>query len=169
MLTTLITPFGRYAFCRLPFGISSTPEMFQRKMSAVIMDDILTHGRNIEEHDARLDAVIRIIYDSGLNPTQENGRQFVLDEFRKFAKSWCFIQQTTNPYSPQDNGMAERAVQTAKRLLDLDVPEIDLLNHHASSHSAISVSCAVALMSRQLATRLPIVTMSPPRCGHPQF
>ena len=31
-----------------------------------IMDDILVHGRNIEEHDARLDAVIRIINDSGL-------------------------------------------------------------------------------------------------------
>ena len=31
-----------------------------------IMDDILVHGRNIEGHDARLDAVIRIINDSGL-------------------------------------------------------------------------------------------------------
>ena len=34
----------------------------------------------------------------------DNGRQFVSDEFSKFAKSWCFIQQTTNPYSPQENG-----------------------------------------------------------------
>ena len=87
----------------------------------------------------------------------DNGRQFVSDEFRKFAKSWCFIQQTTNPYSPQENGMAERDVQTAKRLLDLDDPEIGLLNYHASPHSAINVSPAVALMGRQLATRLPVV------------
>ena len=58
----------------------------------------------------------------------DNGRQFVSDEFRKFAKSCCFAQHTTNPYSPQENGMAERAVQTAKRLLDLDEPEIGLLN-----------------------------------------
>ncbi|KAI0226278.1 hypothetical protein LSAT2_023096 [Lamellibrachia satsuma] len=81
LLTTFITPFGRYAFCRLPFGISSAPEIFQRKMSAlldgmngvkVIMDDILVHGRSIEEHDARLDSVIRIINDSGLKLTQEN-------------------------------------------------------------------------------------------------
>ena len=36
----------------------------------VIMDDILVHGRNREEHDARLNAVLRIINDSGvkLNP-----------------------------------------------------------------------------------------------------
>ena len=87
----------------------------------------------------------------------DNGRQFVSDEFRKFAKSWCFVQHTTNPYYPQVNVMAERAVQTAQRLLDLDEPEIGLLNYHASPHSAIGVSPAVALMGRQLATRLPIV------------
>ncbi|XP_031350604.1 uncharacterized protein K02A2.6-like [Photinus pyralis] len=28
---TFGTPFGRYQFCRLPFGISSAPEVFQRK------------------------------------------------------------------------------------------------------------------------------------------
>ena len=31
LMTTFITPFGRYAFRRLPFGISSAPEIFQRK------------------------------------------------------------------------------------------------------------------------------------------
>ena len=36
LLTTFITPFGRYAFCRLPFGISSAPEIFQRKMSTLL-------------------------------------------------------------------------------------------------------------------------------------
>ena len=75
----------------------------------------------------------------------------------KFAKSRCFAQHTTNPHSPQKNGMAERAVQTAKSLVDLDEPEIGLLNYHASPHSAIAVSPAVALMGRQLATRLPVV------------
>ena len=53
--------------------------------------------------------------------------------------------------------MAERAVQTAKRLLDLDEPEIGLLNYHASPHIAIGVSPAVTAMGRQLATRLPVV------------
>ena len=55
LLTTFITPFGHYAFCRLLFGISSVPDIFQRKMSILlkgldgvemIMDDILVHGRN---------------------------------------------------------------------------------------------------------------------------
>ena len=77
LLTTFITPFGRCAFCRLPFGISSAPEIFQRKMSTllegmdgveVIMDDILVHDRNREEHDTRRNAVLRIINDSTWSP-----------------------------------------------------------------------------------------------------
>ncbi len=34
--TTFITPFGRFVFNRLPFGIASAPEHFQRHMSMVI-------------------------------------------------------------------------------------------------------------------------------------
>ena len=35
-LTTFISPFGRFAFTKLPFGISSAPEVFQRRMSTVL-------------------------------------------------------------------------------------------------------------------------------------
>ena len=81
LMTTFITPLGRYAFRRLPFGISPAPEIFQRKMSSlleglsgveVIMDDILVHGRDLVEHDACLTAAIRRIDASGLklNPNK---------------------------------------------------------------------------------------------------
>lgn len=62
-LTTFITPFGRYAFKRLPFGITSAPEIFQRKMTetlnglvgvAIFMDDVLVYGDTPEQHDQRL-------------------------------------------------------------------------------------------------------------------
>lgn len=74
-LTTFITPMGRFCFRRLPFGITSAPEIFQRLMSSllkgldgtvVVMDDILVFGSNQEEHDHRLDAVLRTIKASGL-------------------------------------------------------------------------------------------------------
>ena len=35
-LTTFHTPFGRYRWNRVPFGISSAPEVFQRKMHELI-------------------------------------------------------------------------------------------------------------------------------------
>ena len=35
-LTTFITPFGRFQFERLPFGISSAPEFYQKRMSETL-------------------------------------------------------------------------------------------------------------------------------------
>ena len=58
-LTTFITPFERY---KLPFGISSAPELFQRRMSRILdgvvclIDDVLVFGKS-QEHNARLLAV----------------------------------------------------------------------------------------------------------------
>ena len=36
LLTLFITSFGRYAFCRLVFRISSAHEIFQHKMSTLL-------------------------------------------------------------------------------------------------------------------------------------
>ena len=58
-LTTFITPFGWYKFNQLPFGISSAPEYFQKKVSKILcdtegvvglIDDLLVYGRTKEEH-----------------------------------------------------------------------------------------------------------------------
>ena len=77
---------GRYCFRRVPFRITSAPDIFQRKMTEllhgqkgieVIIDDILIYGRDREEHDKRLDAVLRRIHESGL---KLNGEKC---EFRK--------------------------------------------------------------------------------------
>ncbi|XP_064469866.1 uncharacterized protein K02A2.6-like [Ornithodoros turicata] len=66
-LTTFITPLGRYQFLRLPFGIATAPEFFQREMLRILqglegtvchMDDVLIFGRNEDEHDKRLHAVL---------------------------------------------------------------------------------------------------------------
>ncbi|CAL9705828.1 unnamed protein product [Knipowitschia caucasica] len=74
-LTTFITPMGRFCFKRLPFGITSAPEIFQRQMSellkghdgvVVVMDDILVFGTTKEQHDRHLSAVLRTIRESGL-------------------------------------------------------------------------------------------------------
>ena len=35
-LTTFISPFGRFCFNRLPFGITSAPEHFQKRMSSIL-------------------------------------------------------------------------------------------------------------------------------------
>lgn len=63
-LTAFWTPFGRYRYLRMPFGISSAPEEFQRRMHvicqdlpgvAVIADDILVYGCGSTEEEYRKD------------------------------------------------------------------------------------------------------------------
>ena len=80
LLTTFITPFGRFCFNRLPFGISSAPELFQRRMSNLLtgmegtvclMDDILIYGSSQEEHDARLCKVLEKLRKSGVTLNRE--------------------------------------------------------------------------------------------------
>ena len=75
LLTTFIIPFGRSCFNRLPFGITSAPEHFQRRMADVLcdlegavclMDDILVHGKSQEEHDRRLMDVLQRLQYAGL-------------------------------------------------------------------------------------------------------
>ena len=75
LLTTFVTPFGRYCFNRLPFGISSAPEIFQRTMSIILeglegvvshMDDILIHGPTQGIHDQRVRTVLRRLQDEGI-------------------------------------------------------------------------------------------------------
>ena len=68
-LTTFWTPFGRYRYLRMPFGISSAPEEYQRRMHDVVQglpgveiiaDDILVYGKGsikeeyIKDHDHNL-------------------------------------------------------------------------------------------------------------------
>ena len=75
LLTTFITPFGHYCFHRLPFGISSAPEHFQRRMSEVLsglegvvglVDDVLIYGKTQKEHDQRLHPVLKRIEEANL-------------------------------------------------------------------------------------------------------
>ena len=67
-LTTFATPFGRYRWLRMPFGITPAPEIFQNRLEAAlsgfvgvkaIVDDLLVFGEGetvekaIEQHNAR--------------------------------------------------------------------------------------------------------------------
>ena len=75
LLTTFITPFGRYCFNKLPFGISSAPEHFQKRMSRILsglegvvclMDDVLVFGSTREQHEQRLNEVLHRIKEAGV-------------------------------------------------------------------------------------------------------
>ena len=75
LLTTFITPWGRFCFNRLPYGISTGSEQFQKSMNNVLeglegveceIDDLLVHGESQEQHDSRLHSVLQRLQESKL-------------------------------------------------------------------------------------------------------
>ena len=80
LLTTFITPFGRYCFNKLPFEIASAPEVFQKRMNNLLqglegtlclIDDILMFSRNQKEHEKRLNAVLQKLQETGVTLNEE--------------------------------------------------------------------------------------------------
>lgn len=80
LLTTFVTPWGRFCFKRMPFGISSAPEHYQRAMEKILhglkgviclMDDILVFGKNPTQHWQRLGEVLKRIEQSGIKLKKE--------------------------------------------------------------------------------------------------
>jgi hypothetical protein len=66
-LCTFNTPFGHYSNQQLPFGISSAPEVFQRKNFElfgdipnvhIVFDDVIMAAADDVEHDAALREVV---------------------------------------------------------------------------------------------------------------
>ncbi|XP_054267309.1 uncharacterized protein K02A2.6-like [Macrosteles quadrilineatus] len=74
-LTTFLTPWGRYKFKVLPFGITSAPEYFQKRIQKTLgsqrnclahIDDILVWGSSQEEHDLILNEVLKKLRNAGI-------------------------------------------------------------------------------------------------------
>ena len=92
-LTTFNTPCGRFKFERLPFGLVSAPEVFQRavskmlediEISEVIVDDLLVCGKNTEDHDHTLKQVLKRAAKNDLRLNEQKckfQRQYLWDMF----------------------------------------------------------------------------------------
>ena len=79
LLMTFNSPFGRYHFLQLPFGLVCSQDIFQKKMDQMlkechgcirITDDITIHGHTEVEHNACLQNLMQIAhkYDLLFNP-----------------------------------------------------------------------------------------------------
>ena len=90
-LTTFWTPYGRYKWKRMPFGISTAPEEFQRRISCAlkglkgvpfVADDILIYGKDQAEHNDNLRKFPKRARECGL----------------KLNKKKCRFHMTELPY-----------------------------------------------------------------------
>lgn len=79
-LNTFTTPFGRFPFNRPPFGINSTPENFQKRISQDLegmerspcqMDDILFFAKLFKERDKHLKETLCKLQEANLTINEE--------------------------------------------------------------------------------------------------
>lgn len=79
-ITTFVTHVGMFRYKRLMFGMSSAPEIYQHIIrqtiagcqgAANIADDIIIHGRDEEEHNARLHKVLKKLSEAGLTVNKD--------------------------------------------------------------------------------------------------
>ena len=120
LLTTFSTPFRRYRFLRVPFGITSASEVFQRAMEelfagypcAIIVDDLLVWGEGTVEHDANLKKVLERVREVDLKLCLKKC-MFRLDQV-----SYVCHQFTKGGLKPD-----EAKVTTIKEMPSPDSPE----------------------------------------------
>ncbi|GFS27123.1 Pol polyprotein [Elysia marginata] len=121
LLTTFLTPFGRFCMNRLPFGISSAPEIFQRRMSEILkdidgvichMDDILIHSSDQTTHNERVRTVLKRLQEAGF--TLNEKCEFSKDEIKFLGH---IIDGRGIQADPQKPGGSRRPVSYISRSL----------------------------------------------------
>ena len=72
--TNLLTPWGRFHYRKLHFGLTSAPEIFSKEMNRILenfenviihMDDVLIMGETEKEHDENVKIVLDKIKSAG--------------------------------------------------------------------------------------------------------
>lgn len=124
LLCTFNTPFGRYKFNRLPFGINVSQDVFQRRLDGIyegidnvcgIADDIIVCGDSPQEHDA---AMIKMLNASRKGNVSLNSEKL---QFKQHEVNFYGNKITNKGIQPSEDKLQAiknlKAPENAKELL----------------------------------------------------
>jgi hypothetical protein len=156
LLTTFRSPLGqRYCFLRMPFGLNTSQDDFQRKMDnnledlegvASIADDVCVFGKTEEEHDTNLQALMKraedrgLIFNSGKCLIKQTsisffGNVYTQDGIQPDPAKVEDIRNMPNPENKEDLrrflGMLTYLAQFIPKLSDKSAPLRELLTDKA--------------------------------------
>lgn len=139
---------------------------FNKKMYILVVDyyskfvevELLSSGYNSSQVVLKLKSIFSR-HGIPCILVSDNGPPFNSKEFREFCKSWEIEHKTSSPYLPRSNGLAERSIQTIKKLFlkafeSNSDPYVALL-HYRTTPKGDLPSPAQLLMSRSLRTKIP--------------
>ena len=95
-LTTFNSPYGRYRFKRMPFGLKMSQDIFQTRIDQTfegcngvigIADDIVVYGENEAAHDSNMHGMIKRCKETGLKLNPE--KCFIKQDKIKFYGIIC--------------------------------------------------------------------------------
>lgn len=119
------TPYGRYKFNRLPYGLNLSSEVFQEKMSSLLegmegvsvyVDDILCYGVDLKQHNERLKKLLVKLRQENVK-LNKNKCKFAINELKylghKISKAGIVpdddkIKAITEMRAPTDKKELER-------------------------------------------------------------
>ena len=88
--------------------------------------------------------------------TSDCGSQFTSQEFQDFCSNWGIKHVSSSPYYQKANGLAERGVQTVKKLWKKGADHhLSLLDYNSTPLEGYNASPAQLLMGRRLRNNLP--------------
>ena len=157
-LTTFNTPFGRYRFTVIPFGVVFAQEVFHRTVSELFsdingceteIDDILVWGETLEQHDANLERVLNRVKESNMTLNKAKctlrarevtylGERLTADGVKADEEKLKAIRDYTRPESRQDVlrllGMVNFIAKFAPGVSDVTAPLRDLTKKNVEFH-----------------------------------
>ena len=123
-LCTIVLPWGKYEYQRLPMGLSNSPDIFQEKMSSLMdglefvrayIDDLLviTKG-SYEDHLEKLDEVLLRLRQAGLKVNAK--KSFFAKDALEYLGYWI-TREGIQPVTSKINAIANIAAPKTKKQL----------------------------------------------------
>ena len=120
VLTTFNTPWGKYMWLRLPFGLKVSADVFQERLNAFLkdmkgfngcVDNILTRGVDSKDHDVNL---LRLLETARMNGVKFNPKKL------QFKTTECeFFAQTLTPMGMKIDDRKAEAVKQMQAPKDM--------------------------------------------------
>jgi transposase InsO family protein len=118
--TTFATPWGRYCFCRLPFGLSLAPEVFHRVVAEKFsgIDGLVTYFDDILVSSFTIDGLNQLIQKT-LTRAREIGLTFNLEKCVFCTSEVVYLGHVISQHGVKVDPSKVTAIQNMRRPYDL--------------------------------------------------